>query len=110
MYNNILINIYNSIHKVESRLNHLECKYPDIVKEDDVTRVYNLLAELCEETNTLGNLISAFGQLSSPTLEIINNLLNSELNSNNTDKEVTKDLMVIKKIVNELIALRKQGE
>ncbi|WP_027366051.1 hypothetical protein [Desulfotruncus alcoholivorax] len=110
MYNNILINIYNSIHKVESRLNHMECKYPNIVKEDDVSKVYNLLAELCEETNTLGNMINAFGQLSPSALEIINNLLNSELNNNNNDKQVTQDLLVIKRIIDELIVLKKQGE
>lgn len=106
MYN-ILINIYSSIHNVESKLNHLECKYPNIVKEDDVTKVYNLLAELCDETNTLGNLINAFLQLSTPTLDTIDDLLNSELNSKNNNKEITEGLLTVKKIVEELKTQRK---
>ncbi|TYO93929.1 hypothetical protein [Desulfallas thermosapovorans] len=106
MYN-ILINIYNSIHNVESRLNHLECKYPDIVKEDDVNKVYKLLAELGEETNALGNLINALLQLSPPTLEIISNLLNNELDNNS--EEVTRDLLMVKKIVDKLLVLRTEN-
>ncbi|AGL03599.1 hypothetical protein [Desulfoscipio gibsoniae] len=106
MYNT-LINIYNSIHNIESKLNHLECKYPHIVKEDDATKVYNLLAELCEETNILGNLIDAFLQLNTPTLITINILLTNELNSNNNNKKVTEDLLIFKKIVEELILLKK---
>lgn len=106
MYN-ILINIYNSIHNVESRLNYLECKYPDIVKEDDVNKVYKLLAELGEETNALGNLVNALLQVSPPTLKIISNLLNNELNNNS--EEVTKDLLMVKKIVDKLLVLRKEN-
>jgi hypothetical protein len=100
------MDIYNSIHIVESRLNHVECKYSQVFKEDDFTKVYGLLSELCLETDAVKEWVSIFMKCDSSTLKVISNILAEQLSSDHNDN-VTSDFQSLKKIVDAVINLKK---
>ena len=103
---NIFVEIYQSIHIVESRLNYVECKYSQLIKEDDFTKVYGLLSELCLETDAVKEWLYIFMKCDSSTLKIFSNILAEQLSSANSDT-VISDFKSLKKIVDAVINIKK---
>ncbi len=103
---NIFTEILHSIHTVESRLNHVECKYNHIVREDDFGKVYGLLSDLCHETVAVKEWIDIFMKCDSSTLQVFRNILAEHLNNESSPVVIT-EFTNLKRIVETVINIKK---
>ncbi len=103
---NVITDIYHLIHTVESRLNYVECKYGEYIREDDVKEVYKLLADLCHETNAVKDRMDGFLKLDRSTLKVIHELLINELTTESRNI-VEQDFNRLIKIVEAAINFKK---
>lgn len=101
-----VVQIFDAVHVVESRLNFLENYYPLYVQENGFEEIYNKLAKICTDTSRLEKQIHLLNNMNKRSLIVLSHLIDICLK--NADKSIeTNDLIIFKEITEELIKTKK---
>lgn len=100
-----VVQIFDAVHVIESRLNFIENCYPYCVRENSFDAIYNKLAKICSDTSGLERQIHLLNSMDKKSLTVLIHLINLCLKVEDKSS-VTRELTVFKEIAEELIKIK----